>query len=967
MSLNKSTLADIQKKMSKASKPKVPRNQWQHPGEITQIPGNNITMQGVGFPVLGIPNVGPPQMMQSGQDYNFPGASNVTEVPMMAYGGGLLSKSVNCKKCGHSWKAVTGGTDPLTCHKCGGVVEMQNGGLLENYEDDLETMYALGGEMIRRADGSYSKRGLWDNIRANRGSGKKPTSEMTTQKRRIAGQMQYGGEQDQFEMDQFKYGGHGGLDRWFAEKWVDVKTGKACGRKSGESRDGYPACRPSKRINEDTPKTSSELSSSEKAKFTKEKTSSDRINYQHRRREFGGEEMYNDMEEFKSGGNVPTNPSLWSRAKSMARQKYDVYPSAYANGWASKWYKSKGGGWRKAEYGMEVEMQNGGSLYDYMASRGMDANYKNRKKVFDKYFANNYEGTAQQNQQMLAMLRNAEKPNVNLNFSTPAVQAAMPAYMPPVQAKPVPKGMQRVTNKVDDRNWFERTLGINEDDIQQQAFDLPQDVYSYYNQYSGKNKGKKFGIVYKQNARGYFFDEKGNLALQDEVGLGKDKGEAQPVFYKTMTTPAGIYTMNRAPKNNTSATDYASSYGSDNFFYIQHTDPKKRLIPDPANPNRRVTAAVHGVPTDKEKDRLPKFNNNNLDDNRMSAGCINCKKSTLDNPYFTNIPNNTSLYVTPDKAYGGGVDNPGFRALPEEVQAKIMSNMAYGGAAQQAAIAMSIKAAGKKPKTQYADGGKMPEAIARARFAAAGNLDQMEDYGYAYGGYMPEMAKGGQANGEMALSQINAMMEKLDKLRKFIQPDTELEPWQASKITLMDDFTGSVHDNMMYSPENQEQVEEMEDMQMMAEGGIPERYKNKGFSKVGAKKQSTRPGKKWMVLAKKGDDYKVVHGGYDGMKDFSQHGSEDRKKNFWSRMGGKDSAKATDPFSPLYWHKRFGTWADGGSTFSGNAFYETGGMPCFECGGFMKQGGQHSVGDEMEVTPAQMAELKRQGYTFEVL
>ena len=42
---------------------------------------------------------------------------------------------------------------------------------------------------------------------------------------------------------------------------------------------------------------------------------------------------------------TPTNPSLWSRAKAQARQKFDVYPSAYANAWAAKWYKSKGGGW----------------------------------------------------------------------------------------------------------------------------------------------------------------------------------------------------------------------------------------------------------------------------------------------------------------------------------------------------------------------------------------------------------------------------------------------------------------------------------------------------------------------------------------------------------------------------------------------------------------------------------------------
>ena len=33
-------------------------------------------------------------------------------------------------------------------------------------------------KMIKRKDGSYSLRGLWDNIRANRGSGKKPTKAM---------------------------------------------------------------------------------------------------------------------------------------------------------------------------------------------------------------------------------------------------------------------------------------------------------------------------------------------------------------------------------------------------------------------------------------------------------------------------------------------------------------------------------------------------------------------------------------------------------------------------------------------------------------------------------------------------------------------------------------------------------------------------------------------------------------------
>jgi len=43
---------------------------------------------------------------------------------------------------------------------------------------------------------------------------------------------------------------------------------------------------------------------------------------------------------------VPTDPSKWSYAKSQAKKKYDVYPSAYANAWAAKKYKELGGGWR---------------------------------------------------------------------------------------------------------------------------------------------------------------------------------------------------------------------------------------------------------------------------------------------------------------------------------------------------------------------------------------------------------------------------------------------------------------------------------------------------------------------------------------------------------------------------------------------------------------------------------------------
>jgi hypothetical protein len=40
-------------------------------------------------------------------------------------------------------------------------------------------------ELLKRKDGSYSKRGLWDNIRENKGSDKKPTKNMLKEEKKI--------------------------------------------------------------------------------------------------------------------------------------------------------------------------------------------------------------------------------------------------------------------------------------------------------------------------------------------------------------------------------------------------------------------------------------------------------------------------------------------------------------------------------------------------------------------------------------------------------------------------------------------------------------------------------------------------------------------------------------------------------------------------------------------------------------
>ncbi len=61
------------------------RGQWAHPGKITKINSNNITMKGVNYPVLGISDTGDTKMMQPGKDYKFDGNS-VTEFPMAQKG-----------------------------------------------------------------------------------------------------------------------------------------------------------------------------------------------------------------------------------------------------------------------------------------------------------------------------------------------------------------------------------------------------------------------------------------------------------------------------------------------------------------------------------------------------------------------------------------------------------------------------------------------------------------------------------------------------------------------------------------------------------------------------------------------------------------------------------------------------------------------------------------------------------------
>ena len=61
------------------------------------------------------------------------------------------------------------------------------------------------------------------------------------------------------------------------------------------------------------------------------------------------EEYLNEEYQIDESKNCPTDPAKWSTSKAAAKAKFDVYPSAYANGWAAKNYKEKGGRWKKCK------------------------------------------------------------------------------------------------------------------------------------------------------------------------------------------------------------------------------------------------------------------------------------------------------------------------------------------------------------------------------------------------------------------------------------------------------------------------------------------------------------------------------------------------------------------------------------------------------------------------------------------
>jgi hypothetical protein len=150
------------------------------------------------------------------------------------------------------------------------------------------------------------------------------------------------------------------LNKWFKEKWVNIGKkvdGKhpPCGT-SGKKK-GYAKCVPAAKAAGMSKKEKESATHRKRAAQNKAGRGGKDSSGQGKKPIYVSTKPKNETMNIEEKLNLflekncPTDPAKWSASKSAAKSKFDVYPSAYANGWAAKNYKGKGGGWKKCNEG----------------------------------------------------------------------------------------------------------------------------------------------------------------------------------------------------------------------------------------------------------------------------------------------------------------------------------------------------------------------------------------------------------------------------------------------------------------------------------------------------------------------------------------------------------------------------------------------------------------------------------------
>lgn len=157
-------------------------------------------------------------------------------------------------------------------------------------------------------------------------------------------------------------------------------------------------------------------------------------------------------------------------------------------------------------------------------------------------------------------------------------------------------------------------------------------------EWAKNSKFEYYVIIDKKNCSATVYNKEGDEKGTYEIGVGTEIGDdfndTSGLLGKPKnTTPAGEYTLIENIYNKSAYGDLTLSLGGK---------------ANKSKTNKKVVA-MHKVPKFRQKDRLHKFNDGNLANNRMSHGCINF----LDKDFkeFTKyIHGGLSVYILPEEA-----------------------------------------------------------------------------------------------------------------------------------------------------------------------------------------------------------------------------------------------------------------------------------------------------------------------------
>ena len=141
---------------------------------------------------------------------------------------------------------------------------------------------------------------------------------------------------------------------------------------------------------------------------------------------------------------------------------------------------------------------------------------------------------------------------------------------------------------------------------------LMQDDEQKVKEWAKFNAEENYVIINKKDCSATVYDKDGIEINSFEIGIGKEIGDdfndTKGLLGKPKnTTPAGEYTLITNIFNESAYGDLTLSLGA------KANKPK----------SDKKVVALHKVPKFREKDRLKKFYDGNLANNRMSHGCIN--------------------------------------------------------------------------------------------------------------------------------------------------------------------------------------------------------------------------------------------------------------------------------------------------------------------------------------------------------